>query len=322
MIEWEFGTADLAGLRFAHSPMAETVASAIALRRGGDGWPRQSWRGRVAPALPSLRTFGAVLFAPRFSAPDFLTPPPRTARPRLDDELAEVAATPLDQVTEQVLAGWEGHAPPPEIERFAHDPGAALAVLLAEVRSYHALAVAPLWTRLRAAADAEIAARARLSAESGARSMIGGLHPMVGWDGSALLLNYPHKRGSWQLGGHHLTLMPTGFAGSQIFAMPHSPAGRTLWYAPRGHGTLWSPPRTPESLSALLGPTRGAVLALVEVPHSTGDVAHRLGLAAATASHHLTTLRAAGLVVGVRSGRRLLYQRTSLGDDLAGRRST
>jgi DNA-binding transcriptional ArsR family regulator len=43
-----------------------------------------------------------------------------------------------------------------------------------------------------------------------------------------------------------------------------------------------------------------------------------LRIAPATASHHLTTLRDAGLIVGVREGRRLRYSRTALGDNLQG----
>jgi DNA-binding transcriptional ArsR family regulator len=94
--------------------------------------------------------------------------------------------------------------------------------------------------------------------------------------------------------------------------------GRALWYAPRGYGNLWSSPevRPGAALSALLGPSRAAVLTLLAAPSSTGEVADRLGLAPATASHHLTTLRDAGLVAAERAGRRLLYQRTRLGDQL------
>jgi DNA-binding transcriptional ArsR family regulator len=60
------------------------------------------------------------------------------------------------------------------------------------------------------------------------------------------------------------------------------------------------------------------VLILLEAPHSTGEVAAALGLAAATASHHLTTLRDAGLIAGSRVGRKLEYLRTGLGDQLGG----
>ena len=269
---------------------------------------------------PRWPTFAAVLTGPHGYAPDFLTPPPRTGRPALAEELADVAATPLDQVAEQVLAGWAGYDAPSEIDRFSRDPQSALTTLLAETRAYFTVAIQPLWHRLRGAAEAEIATRARAAAEHGARALVDELHPKLGWNGSALLLRYPHKQGQWSLDGHHLTLLPTGFAGSEVYAIPDSPIGRALWYAPRGFGNLWAPGRpvvTTSRLSALLGPTRASVLTLLAAPHSTGDVAARLGLAPGTASHHLTTLRDAGLATAERAGRRLLYQRTRLGDQLA-----
>jgi DNA-binding transcriptional ArsR family regulator len=94
------------------------------------------------------------------------------------------------------------------------------------------------------------------------------------------------------------------------------PDAGALWYGPRGFGDLWAPARPAAPLAGLLGPTRAAVLTLLAAPYSTGEVAARLGLAAGTASHHLTTLRDAGLVSAERAGRRLLYQRTELGDRL------
>jgi biotin operon repressor len=320
VIEWEFGMADLARLRFAHSPMAEVVASTFALRGGSDPWLQAAWRSRVAPMLSNWPTFAAVLSGPRGYAPDFLTPGPRTGRPTFAEELATVAATPLDQVAEQVLAGWDGHNAPPEIDRFARDPQFALTALVAETRAYFHIAIQPLWQRLRTAAETEIATRARAAVEHGARMLVNELHPKLGWNGSALLLRYPNKHGQWSLDGHGLTLLPTGFAGTEVYAMPNSPTDRTLWYAPRGFGSLWTsgkPEAADPPLSALLGPTRAAVLTLLAAPHSTSEVAARLGLAAATASHHLTTLRNAGLATTERTGRRLLYQRTRLGDQLA-----
>jgi DNA-binding transcriptional ArsR family regulator len=123
------------------------------------------------------------------------------------------------------------------------------------------------------------------------------------------------------LDGHGLALLPSGFAGPKVFTMTDTSQGRALWYPPRGHGALRDHSRRPEptaALAALLGPTRAPVLILLEAPHSTGEVAAALGLAAATASHHLTTLRDAGLIAGSRVGRKLEYLRTGLGDQLGG----
>ncbi|MEU8664952.1 ArsR/SmtB family transcription factor, partial [Actinoplanes philippinensis] len=173
--------------------------------------------------------------------------------------------------------------------------------------------------RVRRQSSVMVRARSSCFSMCGARRLVDGLHPRLGWDGTALHLRYPHKSGRWSLDGHHLTLLPTGFAGGQVYAMPDSPAGRTLWYGPRGFGNVWATgpvPAAGERLTALLGPTRAAVLTLLAAAHSTGEVATRLGLSAGTASHHLTTLRDAGLAAAARSGRRVLYERTTLGDQL------
>jgi len=324
MIRIAFAPADLVGVRFAHSPMAEVIASSVALSKPDQFWMYASWRARVRPALAAARleTFFAVVARPHGWVPDFLSPVPATARPLLRDELAMIAATPLDRVAGEVTHAWRGIADvPPVIARFDRDPAGGLAVLLREVRQYFDLALAPYWPRLRAAAEAEITHRARSAAEHGPRALVRGLHPTLSWDETVLRIGYGDQRQDLGLDGHGLTLMPSGFAGPKVFALTDTPQGRALWYPPRGHGALWDRARRSEptaALAALLGPTRAAVLTLLEEPHSTGEVAAALGLAAATASHHLTTLRDAGLIVGSRVGRKLEYLRTGLGEQLGG----
>jgi hypothetical protein len=316
MLRIEFAPADLAGLRFAHSPMVEVVTSALVLTRPNARWLYDSWTAAVRPRLTGVETFLAVVSGPTCYVPDFLTPVPPVARPTLTDELRAVAATPLDQVASEVHAGWAGHDAPPEIARFTTDPAGCLVTLIRQIRQYFDLAVAPLWPRLRALADAEIATRARRAAENGPRALLDGLHPRLDWDGSALRMRYDNKTRHWGLDGHPLALLPAGFAGPFVYFMTESPIGRAVWYAPRGHGRLWEPTAPTDALAALLGPTRAAVLNLLAAPHSTGEVANALKLAPATASHHLTTLRDAGLITGERVGRKLRYLRTGLGDQL------
>lgn len=350
MIRIEFAPADLAGLRFAHSPMVEVVASGFALHQPQRHWMYAAWRDRVRPRLAGVDTFLTLLRGPTCYVPDFLTPVPATSRPSLDDELRTIAATPLDRVAAEVAAGWTGHRAPPEITRFETDPAGALADLIAQVRRYFRLAIAPIWPRLRATVEGEIAHRALAAAEHGPRALLAGLHPELSWDGSALLLGYA-KHGDWAHDGSPLALMPAAFAGPMVYTTTGTPSGRALWYPPRGYAALWSSPPSPApsrssspalapspalasspafassawpeppapsaALAALLGSTRAAVLTLLAVPSSTGEVAEALRLAPATASHHLTTLRDAGLIVGQRTGRRLRYLRTALGNQLA-----
>jgi DNA-binding transcriptional ArsR family regulator len=326
MIRLEFAPTDLAGVRFAHSPLAEAAASSVALRKPQQFWMYASWRAQIQPAVRASRlsTFLTVMAGPNGWMPDFLTPVPTAARPRLRDELAVVAATPLDQVAEEIDRTWAGHDAPPEITRFAQDPAGGLAVLLRETRQYFDLAIAPYWPRLRAAAEAEITQRARAAAEQGPRALVRGLHPTLEWDEAALSIGEGATIDDHGLDGKGLALLPSGFAGPKVFAMTDSAQGRALWYPPRGYGALWERLAATDAapggpLAALLGPTRAAVLTLLAAPHSTGEVAEVLGLAPATASFHLTTLRDAGLITGSRQGRKLRYLQTGLGEQLGGR---
>ena len=322
MIRLEFAAADLAGVRFAHSPMAEVVTSAAALTKPTLYAMYGTWRAQVRPRVAAARldTFMAVVAGPGQWIPDFLTPVPTVARPLLRDELRRILETPLDQVVPDVLRGWAGHDAPPQVMRFATDPLGGLTVLTREIRRYFEIAVAPWWPRLRAAAEGEIAQRARAATGHGPRALIEGLHPTMSWDGSSLHIGHGGTVDKLGLDGFPLALLPSGFTGPKVFTLADTPVGRALFYPPRGFAALWDRPvREPAAaLSALLGPTRAAVLTLLAVPHSTGEVAAALGLAAATASHHLTTLRDAGLVAGARDGRRLRYLRTGLGEQLGG----
>ena len=63
MIRLEFAPTDLAGVRFAHSPLAEVAASSVALRKPDQFWMYASWRAQVQPAVRASRlsTFLTVM---------------------------------------------------------------------------------------------------------------------------------------------------------------------------------------------------------------------------------------------------------------------
>jgi DNA-binding transcriptional ArsR family regulator len=305
----ELTPADLLGLRFAHSPMAELVTSTFALR--DPQWHHARWHAGVHGTVRRARldVLWTVLSTPAHIVPDFVSPVPQAARPTLDDELAAIAATPPGRVAaELAAAGVE-----------VHDPTRLLPTLVTQLRRYFTIALAPRWPALRAAADAEIAHRTSAAAFPGPRTLLAGLHPRLRWDPDALHLDYlkDAEHPPWSLDGNPLALLPTAFSGPYPWIMDSTDGGRALWYPPRALGALFTAPEPPpHALAALLGATRAAVLTLLSTPASTGDVAERLALAPATASHHLTALRDAGLIVAARAGRRLNYRRTDLGDRL------
>jgi DNA-binding transcriptional ArsR family regulator len=62
----------------------------------------------------------------------------------------------------------------------------------------------------------------------------------------------------------------------------------------------------------VLGSTRARLLAELEEPATTTQLARRLGVTAPGVSQHLQRLRSAGLITGARAGREVRYARTPL----------
>jgi DNA-binding transcriptional ArsR family regulator len=90
-----------------------------------------------------------------------------------------------------------------------------------------------------------------------------------------------------------------------------------LAYPARGVATLWErSSRESDKLTALLGRGRARLLTELASPLSTTELARRTGITAGGVSQHLTTLRAAGLVVTHRQGRSLLNTRTEVAEAL------
>ena len=251
--------------------------------------------------------------------PDFLTPPPRTARPRLRDQLDEIRATRPEQV-EQELARCretvqdERHRE--EIDRLLTDPVAARDVLAAGLRDAWAALVAPFWVRIRTLLDRDIDERARTLARHGLRRMLGELHPRIRWTARGLSCR--------DAGGTRVTvderglvLMPSVFLWPDVVVIADEPWLPTIAYPARGVERLWSTPTvSPEALARLLGRTRALVLASLDRPLSTTALAAALELSPAGASRHLLALRDAGLVSTARRGHEVRYTRTALGTAL------
>jgi DNA-binding transcriptional ArsR family regulator len=76
---------------------------------------------------------------------------------------------------------------------------------------------------------------------------------------------------------------------------------------------LWEEPSAEHTdpLMALVGRTRAVLLATLDLPRTTTQLAGQLGLSPPAVSQHLKILRDTGLVGARRRGRMVLYQRTA-----------
>ncbi|MGB6069819.1 MAG: helix-turn-helix domain-containing protein [Rhodococcus sp. (in: high G+C Gram-positive bacteria)] len=117
--------------------------------------------------------------------------------------------------------------------------------------------------------------------------------------------------------GRGLPLIPSVFVHGAI-TQTSATRAPSLVYPARGRGAVWNVARTApnRTLSNLLGTQRATILALLDAPTTTGEVAAVLGVSPSAASQHLRVLREAAVVRRIRQGRSVLYVRTPLGDEL------
>ena len=102
-LELVFGRDDPARVRFAVSPLWETMSALRVLlepHRHGFHLP---WLDAVRPGLDDVELWPLLALSPRRGwTPDFLSPAPAGPATDIADQLAQVRATPPDQVAQEV----------------------------------------------------------------------------------------------------------------------------------------------------------------------------------------------------------------------------
>lgn len=321
MLELLFTARDLASTRFAFSPLWEVVASVRVLKSPGDHVLHRRWVEEVRPRLDSSGLDWSLLSdlvpVPTREIPDFVCPPPLTPLPDLRIELATMRASQvsdlrasLDRLPQQRTDG---------IADLYADPAEGLRRLSEVIEDYWELALAPYWPRILAVCEADVLYRGRRLTETGARQLLNELDPSVSWKDDRLHIEHRTVSATRSLGGRGLLLTPSVFIWPRVFSVSANRSQQpTLRYTPRGVATLWesSPTTVSTGLVGVLGRSRALLLTELEHPASTKDLAGRTGITPGGVSQHLTALRAGGLVTAHRSGRYVLYARTTVAEEL------
>ncbi|MFE7094995.1 ArsR/SmtB family transcription factor [Streptomyces erythrochromogenes] len=322
--ELAFSVGDLARMRFAVSPMWEVGPGMRLLRTGHEHPVHRAWTTQVRPRLAAAgldRGLLAELVPPSGYVPDFLNPAPAGPSPAFQEELAAIRATPAGRVRGELdrVRAEQGRLGP-GLSGLYGDVPCLLERLVEEIEAYWEVALAPYWVRIRAVLDADVFHRARQVAEHGAGRLLDELHSSVSWDDSALRLAERRAPLSRQAAGAGLLLIPSVFTGPVPFTRLAPPDPPQLAYPARGIGGLWEPRPVAAggggALAAVLGRSRSRLLAELDSPATTTELALRTGLSAAGVSQCLTALRGAGLVSAHRAGRCVLYARTSVAEAL------
>jgi DNA-binding transcriptional ArsR family regulator len=315
MVRFLFGPHDALRTRFAIAPLMELVGAVYALRDPAHRTVHRPWaetaRSRVRGLELSL--LDAATPTDRPTWPVFVSPPPVAPRAGIDEELDRVLATPIDLVVAEMHRAYPDSVPAagrPLVE----DPSRALAALVEQMAAFWERAIAPWWPRLTALHEAEIAHRARRLVAVGAEAAFEDLHPTIRWQGDDALCVEPTLKESAdvELGGRGLLLIPTGFIWPRVWPRTDAPWEPALAYPPPGTAELWAPSRPGgEALGALIGRRRARILVELQArPASTTELASALGIGQGSVSDHLGVLRRAGLVVGRRDGRDVIYSTT------------
>ncbi|GAB3795296.1 DUF5937 family protein [Micromonospora zhanjiangensis] len=290
MLSIGFSVHDMARIRFALSCLWEVVASLRVLADPAGHAVHLPWVARVRPALAaagfrpgSPDRWLTRLVPPVGRIPDFLNPPPATLTADLAAELAALRATPAEVVRGDlaVLDAADRRA----LRDLYDDPATGLDRLADEVEEYWRLAVAPYWPRIRTLLEAEVFQRARRLTEDGAEGLLNDLHQRVRWEDDTLSIT--HRFCSADTTGHGtgLLLIPSVFVWPSVLSVTCGGSGDRavaqpqLAYPARGIATLWeSGGGGSAALTAVLGRTRAALLAALESPLSTTELARHAGL--------------------------------------------
>lgn len=311
---------DLVTVRFAWSPVWETLH---AVRTFIDPRARpfhEAWRAAVAPEAARLDLSPLFAVNPvRGSIPDFLTPPPRVPAPTFSDQLAELRATPPEQVATElercrssVTKGDQRRA----VDQLLADPAVARDLLADRVQSAWDCLVSRFWPRIRSLAEADIAYRSQQLTGRGLGPMLEGIDPRITWGDGTVIVDDGLDI-DVELGGRGLVLLPSAFLWPALAVIIDEPWQPTIAYPARGIAGLWQQAQAPpDALARLLGRTRALLLASLDRPSSASTLAALLTLSLSGASGHMIAMRDAGLVAGTRHGHEIRYARTPLGNEL------
>jgi DNA-binding transcriptional ArsR family regulator len=291
------------------------------------------WRASLGSPLGSRDDVGSpslTVLRPRGSMVDLHTVVGRAAS--IDEALATLQGAPAAQLGAEISPAHLGiGARPHWVRRWLRDLAdadrQALHELTQRIRSYYREAIEPHWPGIRQFLEVETARVGSIIQAVGIGAALDSLHPGIRWRPPFLEVHTvaegPELRpGTTTLGGRSLLVVPSVFgldAPHVLYSVADETLPPVLVYPAlrdvRTAAQLWAPEGTARlaALERLLGRTRAHSLELLAIATTTGELARRLGVSPATASHHVTALRNAHLVASTRSDQTTLHHLTPLG---------
>ncbi|WP_405014182.1 ArsR family transcriptional regulator [Kitasatospora sp. NBC_01539] len=324
MHRFRLGLEDLASASFACSPLQEVTLSLRMWVHPGVYVHQTAAFERLRPAferLDGVELLRSLVATANRYQPDFLTPRPTTPFPDVRAELETVRAFPPDRLRGELEQTFLPHDRrlPPLLDAGLDDPARLLADIADALEEYWVHCLEPeWWPRARSVLHADIVHRSRILAERGAAALFADLDGRLLWGDGVLTIRRDWGDGDTDIAvdGRGLVFTPTFFARGAITCISdeHPPV---ITYPVRGGATAAAPPVPgPRALERLIGAPKARLLAMLDEPTSTTELARRLGVTPGAVSQHLAVLAETRLVTRARHGRVVLYGLSPLGEQL------
>lgn len=253
--------------------------------------------------------------------PDFLTP--AEGGKGFGAAVEAILSTPIERLSSDLEILASAHELPSWVGQLARGDVDMLLRLSQAIRAYHAAAIEPYLTQIRASVHIDRSRRTRSLADGGYERLLAEMQPTLRWHDSVIEARYPGEQ-ICHLEGRGLLLVPSFFCWGQPITLRDTTLPPVLVCPVDGDARFMalslstrpqSEPRA-EALAALIGRTRAAVLETIGDGSTTGEIARRLDVSLPTASEHTSVLRQAGLVASVRDGNSTLHVLTPLANAL------
>lgn len=320
---WLISADLLARSRFTVSPLNETLAAIFMLdpyrRSRLEPWQR-TFRATHQEAFlamlerhPLRRDLLHWAWRPRRGkragwTADFLTRPPPHADPSFAEEIAGLQDWSERRMRAELESMHEASLPDSLGRGGLRDETRGL------LEWVWTATVSADWPRRKRVLEADIVARTARLASMGWAGVVGDLSPSTQWLGDGQL-----RINSYDLPPRDLS------DATDLFLIPvHATGSWVAWTQPTHYAVVYpvtgalAPPgrQSDDGLARLVGRNRARLLLALDVPRSTTQLATLTGLPVGSVGNHLRVLLDAGAVLRRRSGREVLYWRTSLGDAL------
>jgi DNA-binding transcriptional ArsR family regulator len=312
---WVVNAEVLASSRFSLSPLLETLAVLGQLATGAPHPAHAAQHRAVATAFQARVTadpFARALLSQVLGngwMPDFMGRPPRPRETTFQAEIGRLRGTDPDVALADLRQACGARPLPADAQ--VSDPAAAVAELLTWVWEH---AVEADWPRRSRLLQADDVGRTSTLSRDGLAAALNDLNPRIRWLGDGRLEINSTQRAARHLDGATLCFIPTSTStGWVAWDLPSSyavvyPARGLLGHAPTAGQR--------DAVAALLGSRRADLLRALNAPISTSQLHAQIGGAISGVNEHLHVLLDTGLVHRRRSGRDVLYYRSTLGNEL------